>query len=182
MLFRSKDSILNLGNGYAIGKESKFRGQQVEVEILVPIGKKIRFDESVDDKLNSVNVQVRRSYRRNRVMDIKINEDRLSRFRPGIDYIMGVNGELKDPNATSVKTPTDNNYRYQNSDTGQVEKPVKRDTLEERKKLLEEELKKINEEQKKGKPDAFIKEKNEEDEKNSFNGNASPGFSLIQIY
>ncbi len=178
----SRDSVLDLGNGYAVGKESKFRGQQVEIEILVPVGKKIRFDESVDDKLNSVNVKVRRSYRRKRVVDIDINDDHSSRYRPGIDYIMGVNGELKDPSGKSIITQPDNNYRYQNSDTAQVEKPVKRDTLEERKKQLEEELKKINDEQKKGAPGAFIKEKNEVDEKISFSGDPSPVFSLIQMY
>ena len=43
----SKDSVLDLSNGYAIDKDSKFRGQQVEIEIQVPVGKKIRFDESV---------------------------------------------------------------------------------------------------------------------------------------
>ncbi len=175
----SRDSVLDLGNGYAVGKESKFRGQQVEIEILVPVGKKIRFDESVDDKLNSVNVKVRRSYRRKRVVDIDINDDHSSRYRPGIDYIMGVNGELKDPSGKSIITQPDNNYRYPNSDTAQIEKPVKRDTLEERKKQLEEELKKINDEQKKGTPGAFIKEG---DEKNSFSGNPAPVFSLIQIY
>jgi phage shock protein PspC (stress-responsive transcriptional regulator) len=177
----SRDSVLDLDNGYAVGKESKFRGQQVEIEILVPVGKKIRFDESVDDKLNSVNVKVRRGYRRKRVVDIDINDDHSSRYRPGIDYIMGVNGELTDPNGKSIISQPDNDYRYQNSDTGQIKTPVKRDTLEERKKQLEEELKKINDEQKKEKPDAFIKEKTGGDEKNSFTGDPAPVFSLIQI-
>jgi hypothetical protein len=176
----SRDSILDLGNGYAIGKESKFRGQQVEIEILVPIGKKIRFDESVNDKLNSVNVKVRRSHRRKRVVDIEINDSRSSRYRPGIDYVMGVNGELKDPNGTTVTTPPDSNY--QNSDTGRTEKPVKKDSLQERKKMLEEELKQINEKQKQQSPGAFIKENKETSEKNVFTGDPSPVFSLVQIY
>lgn len=178
----SRDSILDLGNGYSISKESKFRGQQVEIEILVPIGKKIRFDESVDDKLNSVNVKVRRSYRRKRVVDIEINDGHSSRYRPGIDYIMGVNGELKDPNGTTVTTRPDNNYRYQSSDTNKTKKPAKTETLEERKKRLEEELKDINEKQKQQSPGAFIKENNETKEKNTFSGDPSPVFSLVQIY
>ena len=41
----SRDSVLDLGSGYAIDKE-QIRGQHVEIEILVPVGKKIRFDES----------------------------------------------------------------------------------------------------------------------------------------
>ena len=135
----------------------------------------------VNDKLNSVNVKVRKSYRRKRVVNIDIDEDHSSRYRPGIDYIMGVNGELKDPNAPAVKAGPDNNYRYQNGDTGQINKPVKRDTLEERKKQLEEELKKINEKQRKERPDAFFKGNREVDVKNSFTGNPAPVFSLIQM-
>ena len=68
----SKDSVLDIGNGYAIDKDSKFRGQNVEVEILVPAGKKIRFDESVKRKLNSIHVKVKRSERRNRVKGLEI--------------------------------------------------------------------------------------------------------------
>ena len=177
----SRDSILDLGNGYAIGKESKFRGQYVEMEILVPVGKKIRFHESVDDKLNSVNVKVRRSYRRRRVVDIDFNDSHSSRYRPGIDYIMGVNGELKDPNGTTVTTQPDNNYRYQNADSGKTVQPAKPDSLEIRKKRLEEELREINEKQKQANPGAFIKENNGTKEKNTFSVGPSPVFSLIQI-
>ena len=43
----SKDSILDLPSGFAISKDSKFRGQTVELIIQVPVGKKLRFDESV---------------------------------------------------------------------------------------------------------------------------------------
>jgi len=177
----SRDSILDLGNGYSIGNESKFRGQQVEIEILVPIGKKIRFDESVDDKLNCVNTKVKRSYRRKRVVDIEINDDHSSRYRPGIDYIMGVNGELKDPNGGTVTTQPDNNYRYQNADSGKNVQPAKPDSLEIRKKQLEEEIKKINEKQKQANPGPFIKENNGTKEKNKFSGDPSPFFSLVHI-
>lgn len=178
----SKDSVLDLGSGYSISKDKKFRFQQVDVEIQVPVGKKIRFDESVKKKLSQVNFKIKRKYRRGG-MDITLDDDRDWRFgfETGVDYIMGVNGELKNPDGTPIKTTPDNNYRYQNSDTGQTIKPAKRDTLEERKKQLEEELKKINEEQKKGMPGAFIKEKTQVDEKNSFTGKPAPVFSLIQI-
>jgi len=37
-----KDSVLDLGNGIAIDKDSKFRGQKVLVVINVPVGSKIR--------------------------------------------------------------------------------------------------------------------------------------------
>ena len=47
-----RDTVLDVANGYAIDKDSKFRGKHVEIEILVPVGKQIRFDESVQKKLN----------------------------------------------------------------------------------------------------------------------------------
>ena len=46
------DSTLNLGSGLGIRSSSKFRGQGVVVEIQVPAGKKIRFDESVRHAFN----------------------------------------------------------------------------------------------------------------------------------
>jgi phage shock protein PspC (stress-responsive transcriptional regulator) len=70
----SKDSVLDLASGYAIDKDSKFRLQQVEIEIQIPVGKKIRFDESVTEKLNPVNFRIRRTYRRKRIVDIQIND------------------------------------------------------------------------------------------------------------
>ncbi len=111
----SRDSVLDLANGYAIDKDSKFRGQQVEVEILVPVGKKIRFDESVDNKLNPTNVRVRRSYRRNRVVDIDVEEDYRNRFRSGVDYVIGIDGSLKEVGGNGVIKPGD--YRYDDNDT-----------------------------------------------------------------
>ncbi|MGQ0738028.1 MAG: PspC domain-containing protein [Bacteroidota bacterium] len=112
-----KDSVLDIGNGYAIDKESKFRGQNVEVEILVPIGKKIRFDESVKRKLNSIHVKVKRSERRNRITGLEIDgDDDAFHYRTGIDYEMGIGGELKGPDGVTV-APRNNNYRYQPADT-----------------------------------------------------------------
>lgn len=113
---RSRDSVLDVSSGYSIDKDSKFRGQQVEIEILVPIGKKIRFDESVNDKLNSVNVRVKRGSRRNRVVDVEI-DDRSSRFRSGVDYTMGVNGKLKSDESEVIEKKQDNEYRYPETDS-----------------------------------------------------------------
>lgn len=108
----SMDSVLYLANGYAIGKENKFRMQHVEVEILVPVGRKLRFDESVNDKLNPVNVRVERSRRRNRVRGVTINDNSSSRYRAGIDYTMGINGSLKADDDLSVRTAPGTEYRY----------------------------------------------------------------------
>jgi phage shock protein PspC (stress-responsive transcriptional regulator) len=55
----SRDSILDLGNGYSIDRESKFRWQIVKVIVQVPVGKRIRFDESFTRKLEVVKVRVR---------------------------------------------------------------------------------------------------------------------------
>lgn len=42
------DSVLSLQKGFAISKDTKFRDQRVAIVIEVPVGKKIRFDESID--------------------------------------------------------------------------------------------------------------------------------------
>lgn len=136
----STDSVLDVANGYAVASESKFRGQNVEIEILVPIGKKIRFDESVNQKLNSLHITVKRSYRRDRITGIEINdeEDRF-RYRSGVDYVMDINGELKDQNGIPVSTQPANDYRYENNDSLNLEKSIEKKKqelkeLEEKKK------------------------------------------------
>lgn len=110
MIYR--DSIIDIDNGYAIGKDSKFRGQYVEIEILVPIGKKIRFDESVRRKLNSINVKVKRSLRRDRAIGV-VFDDEADNFHyvAGVDYTMGPGGELTGPEGERISSP-ENNYRY----------------------------------------------------------------------
>lgn len=42
------DSILTLQKGFSISKDTKFRDQRIAIIIEVPVGKKIRFDESID--------------------------------------------------------------------------------------------------------------------------------------
>ncbi|GAC1416680.1 MAG: hypothetical protein NVS1B13_00080 [Flavisolibacter sp.] len=49
----SADSVLNIGSGVAIDRTNKFRGQGVVIEVQVPVGKKIRFDESIRYAFNS---------------------------------------------------------------------------------------------------------------------------------
>ncbi len=123
----SKDSVLDLENGYAIDKQSKFRVQNVEIEIMVPVGKKLRFDESVYRKLNSLDIKVKRSYRRNRISGIEFtNEERSFRYSPGVDYVMGINGELINPNGTTEPTVPGNDYRYDNNDSINLEKSIEK--------------------------------------------------------
>ena len=47
------DTIINLGSGLSVSRSSKFRGQGVIVEIHVPVGRKIHFDESISEAYNS---------------------------------------------------------------------------------------------------------------------------------
>ena len=94
----SKDSILDIGNGFAISKDSKYRGQMVELIIQVPVGKKLRFDETVTRKLNPV--EIRTNDRRSRLnrarIDIEYND--WFDYRTNVDYVMTENGTLIDPN------------------------------------------------------------------------------------
>ena len=136
----SIDSVLDLSNGYAIGKESKFRGQQVEVEILIPVGKRIRFDESVNDKLNPTDIKIRRRYRRNGGVSIEINDDYWRQFRPGVDYVMGADGILKD---LEGRIPSYNDYRYDEHDSIRTRKAIELkereiQELKEKQRLIEQ--------------------------------------------
>ncbi len=179
----SRDSVLDIANGYAIGKESKFRGQNIEIEIQVPVGKKLRFNKSVTDKLNSINIQVKKGGRRNRITGVEINNDESDfRYRSDVDYIMGINDELKDPNGTTINTQPDNDYRYQKADSNKTNKPGKIETREEKKIRLEEELKKMNEEEKQKKPIVLKTKKNTKSDSGSFAGGPSPVSSLVEWF
>lgn len=170
----SRDSVLDLASGYSIDKDSKFRGQQVEIEILVPVGKKIRFDESVNDKLNPANIRVKRSYRKNRIVDIDVEEDYWHRFRSGVDYVMGIDGSLKDASGnTGYRSSGD--YRYEESDSIQIKRAI------EKKK---QELKELEELDKKDtKPGAGNTESMEDTENESvFTSTVSPVFSLVRYF
>ena len=169
----SRDSILDLASGYAIDKDSKFRGQQVEIEIQVPVGKKIRFDESVNDKLNPANIRVKRSYRRNRIVDIDVEDDYWHRFRAGVDYVMGIDGSLKDiSGGTAIKSE---GYRYDEKDSNQIKEEIE---------IKKRELKELEELKKKEtKPGASNTESMEDTESdNAFTSTVSPVFSLVRYF
>lgn len=152
---QSRDSILDLSSGYAIDKESKFRWQQVEVEIQVPVGKKIYFDESVPEKLNPMNVRRRKVTRSTNINGQRVTQRYYTNlsfpYKTGVDYVMELNGNLRDINS---KTMTDQintetvtpDYRYEDNKS----KPdtTKISPKEEKRKQLLEELKKLDEEDK----------------------------------
>ena len=178
----SRDSVLDVGSGYTVDKESKFRGQQVEVEIQVPIGKQIRFDESVNDKLNSLNVRVKRGSRRNRVVDVEI-DDRSSSFRSGIDYTMGINGKLKTEAGEVIESKPDNEYRYPVTDSVDKKNNIQK-LIEEEERKKEESDRKIKELKKEIKPETIVPSENI-DIKNvegAIAGGLSPVSSLVQWF
>ena len=168
-----KDSILDLGNGFAIDKDSKYRGQRIEIRIEIPVGRRIRFDETVRYKLNPMNVKVRRGRNwRNNDTDFEFNNYRGFPWSSNVDYVMGENGELKNADGTPVSDY--NNYRYDDrKDTN---------SLKEEERQLKERLKQI-EEQKKVKPDtgkvtAKLEKDNEADGEATSSGKT---FSLLSL-
>lgn len=175
------DSVLNLGSGLAIDKESKFRGQRVMVEIQVPVGKKIRFDQSLDEMYHPINIRVsekrERGWRRNwnrRDYDFEWDWDEYFDWETNVDYIMGQNGYLIHP--TKPASVNDSNYRYDN----------KKET-DRRKKELREELERIEQQEKAdsvqqkstGKKQESMDDIEEDRETTAIN---SPVFSLVNIF
>ncbi len=139
----SMDSNLNLGNGLSIGKVEKFRGQQVLVEIRVPVGKRIYFDETVRQKLHPLNVKDsdRRSWNRNRWNGDEWNMgwDEWNAFSwdSNVDYVMKENGELEKANRLETTTPGVYEYKS-NPATDSLRKEI-----EEKEKQLQEEKQRL---------------------------------------
>jgi len=113
----SLDSALVIGSGFAVGKSEKFRGQRVIVEIKVPAGKMIRFDETVS-KLEYTNIRVYQRNRgswRNRNWEVEWDDDNYHDWEPSIDYVMTEDGRLVNA-ALPVTTPstptTEGTYEY----------------------------------------------------------------------
>jgi len=179
----SKDSLLDIGNGFAISKNSKFRGQMIELKIQVPVGKKLRFDATVTDKLNPVEIKMRdrRSTLRRGRIDIDYND--WFEYKTDVDYVMMENGTLVDPNrpAPSTTSEPSGDYRYDDS------KPASPDSLESQRRKVQEEQQKLKD----------MEEKNKK-QKDSISGNGkresmddlddqegiagSPIFSLVQVF
>jgi len=136
----SQDSILNLSSALTIDRDSKFRGQGVIVEIEMPTGKKINFDESVLDAYNPW--VVRRSVKAGRYWSRRWQSDwdydDFFNLQADVDYVMGEDGVLFDPSKPSKKNKTNDDYRDDNNN----------DERQNRKKELQNELKKIEQQEK----------------------------------
>jgi hypothetical protein len=139
----SLDSNLNLGNGISIAKAQKFRGQQVLVEIKVPVGKRIHFDETVREKLHPLNVKMsdRRRWNRNRWNgdDWNMDWDEWNAFHwdSNVDYVMKENGELEKADALERTAPGVYEYK-KNPTTDSLRKQI-----EEKEKQLQEERQRL---------------------------------------
>jgi phage shock protein PspC (stress-responsive transcriptional regulator) len=136
----SQDSILNLSSALSIDRDSKFRGQGVIVEIEMPKGKKINFDESVLDAYNPW--VVRRSVKAGRYWSRRWQSDwdydDYFNLQPDIDYVMGEDGVLFDPFKPANKNKTNDDYRDDDNNNER----------QNRKKELQNELKKIEQQEK----------------------------------
>jgi len=134
----------------------------VEVKILIPVGKRIRFDESVKYKLNPFRVRVRNR----RGINVDVDNDLYHSFpwwKSNTDYVMGEDGNLKNADGTPAVNYS-NDYRYNDRpDSVSLEEQRKRRDDEDRKlKEMENKMKQ------KGKKDSVRAEADEEaDETNT---------------
>ena len=109
----SQDSVLNLGSGFSLGRGDKFRAQKVLVEVSVPVGKQIRFDQSVSDKLDPYDIRIaendRSNRRRNwnrRNWDFEWDNSWYYDWQPETDYYMTADGRLQEVGTLDIETPT----------------------------------------------------------------------------
>jgi hypothetical protein len=146
-----KDSTLNLGSGFAITSADKFRNQEVYVEIQVPAGKTIRFDASINERLHPVrfNGPGRRRYSNRYDNDFEWETEYAlnDRWKAGIRYVMGANGDLVDPGSprfdSNNKPSTDSDGRYEyhrNASADSLERAIdeKERRLQQERRELEE--------------------------------------------
>lgn len=190
----SKDSLLDLDNGYTIFPNSKFRGQRAQVVIQVPVGKKIQFDESVRRKLNPAEVRYRnhRGYKSN--VEVIINDNVSFWWDSNTEYIMQADGQLKD---VIGRTPEQrfeqqsNDYRYdQEPIDSAVREMRKKQEFEERERKikeqeqeLQEQKRKLEEDKKQKSGQVTIHQESMDDLKDpSFASSPSPVFSMVKSF
>jgi hypothetical protein len=138
-----QDSVLNMASGLAITKSSKFRGQGVIVEITIPVGKKIRFDESVLEAYNPW--VVRKSWRERSYWGHRWQSDwdydDFFDLKPDVDYTMQADGKLLSPDEEQQKENESHNSKKEDLKKSIQEREKK---MNEERKKLEEDKKKLN--------------------------------------
>lgn len=179
-----RDSILDVGNGFAVDRSSKYRGQNVEIEIQVPAGRQILFDESIEYKLNDVTVKRRGRNWRRRGWDIKIDDNR--GWRSGVVYTMNADGYLSSGARIQSTTPVNGEYRYRDD---KPQTPAQPDELEqqienERRQLEETErrLRELEKKKKEAKPSAARPESMDDEDYFTAVISPMPVFSLVKNF
>ena len=115
------------------------------MEIKVPVGKQIRFDESVTDKLEPINVQIGEGRSWNdRNGDNNWGDSRYFDWQTGVDYIMTENGDLERTDRPK-EGPTDGEnesgvYEYRGANSDSL-----RRSIEEKERQLQEERQRLEE-------------------------------------
>lgn len=144
------DSALILGSGFAVGKDQKFRGQKVIVEIQVPVGKIIRFDRSVMDKLHPFDARITETHRVYDEDGEVITRRSYYNFdyEPDVDYVMAASGELVNPNkpaATTTNAGDVYEYRRDSASAAPGNADSLRRVIEERERQLQEDRRRLQE-------------------------------------
>jgi phage shock protein PspC (stress-responsive transcriptional regulator) len=178
------DSILDVGSGIAISKDSKFRDQQVVVIVRVPVGKKIRFDETLD-KFHALNIRVREHSGRRWSKDFDIDMDEYFDYETNVDYVMAENGALINPDRPVIDNNDKNDtsdksgYRYQNKDStgNDIQKQLQRE--KQKRDESERKIKELEKKEKEQKPTTSIQE-SMDNEDGAITSSPSPLFSLVK--
>jgi phage shock protein PspC (stress-responsive transcriptional regulator) len=145
------DSALVLGSGMGIGKADKFRAQRVIVEIRVPVGKQISFDQSIAQKLDftSIRTSENRNWDR-RDWDNDWNGDNFYDWQPNVVYTMTENGELVDLSKPLVPQKSDV-YEYNEDANRSLDSQIQRlqrereERIQKQRQRVEEENRKLEE-------------------------------------
>ena len=182
-----RDSVLDIGSGFAIDKASKFRGQNVEIEIRIPVGKKILFDESIENKLNEVSFKRnRRRWPRN---GWDYDFDEVRRWRTNVEFTVGSDGVLTSSGGSinNPSKPGNGEYRYQDDNiktppaTDDIQQQIEEEKIrqretEERIKDLEKRKKEVQQSNT-SKPESM----DDKDEEIAISS-PSPVFSLMKSF
>jgi hypothetical protein len=156
--------------------------QRIIINIKVPVGKRIRFDESVD-LLHPFDVRIyeKRRWQRND-WDVDWDWDNYFDWETKVDYVMDKDGNLVNPSKPQdQKTEnTDDQYRYNDKD--QLKK-----NIQERERRLEEEKRKLEQDKKKLTEDslrssAAAKESIDDTQRDATASYELPAFSLGNIF
>jgi phage shock protein PspC (stress-responsive transcriptional regulator)/heme/copper-type cytochrome/quinol oxidase subunit 2 len=141
---QSMDSILDLGSGFSVARNDKFRGQEVEVQIQVPVGKKIRFDETIVEKFSTFDVRVNERRRNN--VSFRWDDHYYLGYRTNVDYTMTASDGLV---AADEGTNNLDSGNTQNTDTTTTPATEEERRIEEQKRRIrekaEEEIRRLEE-------------------------------------